>query len=861
MNAPVDVSFFARAAKPITSYRKYWAQRFGTAKFLPTSREEMAALGWDSCDIIVVTGDAYVDHPSFGMSVIGRVLEAQGFRVGIIAQPDWQSAEPFRALGKPNLFWGVTSGNMDSMINRYTADRKIRSDDAYTPGDVGGKRPDRAAIVYSQRCREAFPDVPIVLGGIEGSLRRIAHYDYWSDKVRRSIVMDSKCDLLLYGNAERAIVEVAHRLAAREPVQQITDVRGTAFVRRETPEGWFELDSTEVDQPGRVDAHLNPYLMVSEQAKAQGQTCAREDEANAVAADANARAGQGAAQAGSTERFDAAQSVQAEPVEARAGASTCSARTVVGAPTGDAAPATSAAQATHAVAQPIHFIVNPAVRLKAPAREKTVIRLPSYEQVKADPILYAHANRVLHLETNPGNARALVQAHGEGTTARDVWINPPPIPLTTAEMDYVFDLPYARSPHPRYADEQGRHDGATKIPAWEMIRFSVNIMRGCFGGCTFCSITEHEGRIIQSRSEDSIIREVEDIRDKVEGFTGVISDLGGPTANMYRLGCRSPEIEAACRKPSCVYPGICPNLTTDHGPLIQIYRRARALRGIKKILIGSGLRYDLAVKSPEYVKELVQHHVGGYLKIAPEHTEEGPLSKMMKPGIGSYDRFKSMFEKYSAEAGKKQYLIPYFIAAHPGTRDEDMMNLALWLKKNGFRADQVQTFYPSPMATATAMYHSGRNTLTKVRRTMRDEGEESVDIVRGEKRRRLHKAFLRYHDPNNWPLLREALKAMGRADLIGNGKHHLIPTFQPATDGGYQSARRKNSTPAPSASVPSSARRVGAAPRPGTVLTQHTGLPPRETGNRPMAGKGAGKPGAPRSPAGALGGRAARRPR
>ncbi|WP_295522328.1 YgiQ family radical SAM protein, partial [uncultured Pseudacidovorax sp.] len=532
-------------------------------------------------------------------------------------------------------------------------------------------------------------------------------------------------------------------------------------------------------------------------------------------------------------------------------------------------------------AKPLVFVPNPALaakaagphpnpppagegaKAKAPPREKTVIRLPSYEQVKSDPILYAHANRVLHLETNPGNARALVQAHGEGTTARDVWINPPPIPLTTAEMDYVFDLPYARSPHPRYADEQGRHDGATKIPAWEMIRFSVNIMRGCFGGCTFCSITEHEGRIIQSRSEDSIIREVEDIRDKVEGFTGVISDLGGPTANMYRLGCRSPEIEAACRKPSCVYPGICPNLTTDHGPLIQIYRRARALRGIKKILIGSGLRYDLAVKSPEYVKELVQHHVGGYLKIAPEHTEEGPLSKMMKPGIGSYDRFKSMFEKYSAEAGKKQYLIPYFIAAHPGTRDEDMMNLALWLKKNGFRADQVQTFYPSPMATATAMYHSGRNTLTKVRRTMRDEAEESVDIVRGEKRRRLHKAFLRYHDPNNWPLLREALKAMGRADLIGNGKHHLIPTFQPATDGGYQSARRKNSTPAPSsAATPSSARRVGAAPRPGTVLTQHTGLPPRETGNRPMAGKGGGKPGASRSSAAAAPGpRSARRPR
>lgn len=782
MNAPIDVSFFHRPAKPLTSYRPYWARRFGTAPFLPMSRAEMEALGWDSCDVILVTGDAYVDHPSFGMSVIGRVLEAQGFRVGIIAQPDWTSAEAFKALGKPNLFWGVTAGNMDSMINRYTADRKIRSDDAYTPGDVGGKRPDRAAIVYSQRCREAFKDVPLILGGIEGSLRRIAHYDYWSDKVRRSIVVDSKCDLLLYGNAERALVEIAHRLAAREPVEQITDVRGTAFVRRPgdpSAADWVEIDSTEVDQPGPVDAHLNPYLTTSEQAQAQGQSCSKDEPATA--------------------------------------------------PQGRAI-------------QPLNFVPNPALQGKGkrPPRERTVIRLPSYEQVKSDAVLYAHANRVLHVEANPGNARALVQAHGEGATARDVWINPPPIPLTTAEMDWVFDLPYARSPHPAYADEHGRHDGATKIPAWEMIRFSVNIMRGCFGGCTFCSITEHEGRIIQSRSEDSIVREVEDMRDKVEGFTGVVSDLGGPTANMYRLGCRTPEIEAACRKPSCVYPGICQNLTTDHGPLIKIYRRVRALKGIKKVLIGSGLRYDLAIKSPEYVKELVQHHVGGYLKIAPEHTENGPLSKMMKPGIGSYDRFKQLFEKYSEEAGKKQYLIPYFIAAHPGTSDEDMMNLALWLKRNGFRADQVQTFYPSPMATATAMYHTNLNPLKGIHR---DERAERVDIVRGEKRRRLHKAFLRYHDPNNWPVLREALKAMGRADLIGNGKQHLIPTFQPLTDGGYQSARRKNSTPAAPAGDArkgtGASSRAGAVPPKGRLLTQHTGLPPRA---------GTGAPGVPRRP-------------
>jgi uncharacterized radical SAM protein YgiQ len=751
--------------RALTAWRPYWAKRFGPAPFLPMSRAEMDRLGWDSCDVIVVTGDAYVDHPSFGMAVIGRVLEAQGFRVGIIAQPDWQSADAFKALGKPNLFFGVAAGNMDSMINRYTADRKIRSDDAYTPGGEGGSRPDRATLVYTQRCQEAFNDVPIVIGGIEASLRRIAHYDYWQDKVRRSVLVDSKADLLVYGNAERAIVEIAHRLAAREPIRQLTDIRGTAFIRRHddpAASGWIAIDSTEVDRPGRIDAHINPYLTLEEQADAQGESCTRAEDAAAPAA---------------------------------------------GVP------------AVATVAMPVSRKASGAVAM--PPRERTVIRLPSYEQVKSDPVLYAHANRVLHLETNPGNARALVQRHGTGHTAREVWINPPPIPLTTAEMDHVFDLPYARSPHPAYADEQGGHDGSTKIPAWEMIRFSVNIMRGCFGGCTFCSITEHEGRIIQSRSEDSVIREIEEIRDKVKGYTGIISDLGGPTANMYRIGCKSPEIEAACRKPSCVYPGICPNLNTDHGPLIKMYRRARALRGVKKILIGSGLRYDLAVQSPEYVKELVTHHVGGYLKIAPEHTEGGPLSKMMKPGIGSYERFRQMFEKYSAEAGKKQYLIPYFIAAHPGTSDEDMMNLALWLKKNGFKADQVQTFYPSPMATATAMYHSNLNPLKGISRD--PNRAERVDIVRGEKRRRLHKAFLRWHDPNNWPLLREALKAMGRADLIGNGKHHLIPNFQPAVDGSYTSARRKNST---ARAAPAAA----ATPRPGRLLTQHTGLPPRETG-------------------------------
>jgi len=661
-----------QGAREIYKYRKYWAERFGTAPMLPMSRAEMDQLGWDSCDVILVTGDAYVDHPSFGMAVIGRTLEAQGFRVGIIAQPDWTSTEAFTALGRPNLYFGVTAGNMDSLVNNYTADKRIRTDDSYTPHGAAGKRPDRAVLVYTQRCREAFPDVPIVIGGIEASLRRIAHYDHWSDKVRRSILIDSKADLLLYGNAERAVIEVTHRIARGDDPRTLFDIRGLALVRTDAAPACREVDMSSIDEaPERA---------------------ARDD-------------------------------------------------------------------------------------------DDQVIRLPSYETVRDDREVYAQASRILHLESNPGNARPLVQRHGD----RDVWVTPPPIPLTTKEMDWVFDQPYARAPHPSYGD--------ARIPAWEMIRFSVNIMRGCFGGCTFCSITEHEGRIIQSRSQDSILREIEDMRDKVPGFTGQVSDLGGPTANMYRMACKDPEIEKSCRRLSCVYPTICKNLNTSHKPLIDLYRAARDVDGVKKISISSGLRYDLAVESPEYVEELVTHHVGGYLKIAPEHTEEGPLSRMMKPGIGSYDKFKEMFDAAAAKAGKKYYLIPYFIAAHPGCTDEDMMNLALWLKRNGYRADQVQTFTPTPMAMATAMYYSGRNPLRPVRRS----GAERVETAKGLRERRLHKAFLRYHDAENWPLLREALKRMGREDLIGNGKQHLVPRWQPAGTGkaGGEGSRRKSGAAAP----------------------------------------------------------------
>ncbi|GMR08650.1 MAG: YgiQ family radical SAM protein [Gammaproteobacteria bacterium] len=689
-------------ARDIFSYPPYWASRFGSSPVLPMSRNEMEDLGWDSCDIIIVSGDAYVDHPSFGMALIGRLLERQGFRVGIIAQPDWTSVDDFMALGKPNLFFGVTAGNMDSMVNRYTADRKVRSNDAYTPDGHGGKRPDRSVLVYSQRCREAYTDSTVVIGGIEASLRRIAHYDYWSDKVRRSILPDSKADILVYGNGERQIVEIAHRLAGSEAASDMLDIRGTAVMRHSLPDGWQVINSTLVDTPGQ---EVKPH---------QQQAPERNS---------------------STVRF-LSQITKTDPAH-------------------------------------------------------TAVRLPAFEQLKADPVLYAHASRVLHLETNPGNARALIQRHGK----RDVWLNPPPIPLTSKEFDAVFELPYTRQPHPAYTN--------MNIPAYEMIRFSVNIMRGCFGGCTFCSITEHEGRIIQNRSEDSVIREIENIRDNTPGFTGIISDVGGPTANMYRLSCKSAEIESSCRRLSCVYPRICKNLNTDHNPLIKLYRRVRELPGIKKVLVASGLRYDLAVESPEYIRELATHHVGGYLKIAPEHTEPGPLAKMMKPGMDSYYRFKKLFDRYSKEAGKKQYLIPYFIAAHPGTTDKDMLNLALWLKTNGFRADQVQTFLPSPMASASTMYHTGKNPLHRVR-----YDSEEVIIPKGLKIRRLHKAFLRYHDANNWPLLRDALKRMGREDLIGNGKKHLVPIWQPEGTG----QRKKKTT-----------KKRGARGKP--FLTQHTGLP------------------------------------
>ena len=674
------------------------------------SREEMDQLGWDSCDIIIVTGDAYVDHPSFGMAVIGRLLEAQGFRVGIISQPAWDSTDPFKILGKPNLFFGVTAGNMDSLINRYTADLRMRSDDAYTPNGDAGRRPDRSIIVYSQRCREAYYDTPIVIGGIEASLRRIAQYDYWSDSVRRSVLIDSNANILLYGNAERALVEVAHQLAAGRTTDEMEYLRGTARIKAEAPQGWTEIDSTRIDWPSKIDDIPNPYDFHDKKT---------DSKPNAESLD--------------------------------------------GANGGD-----------ETGKQAIRIIPLPLQRKEEFDSQTSYIRLPSFSKVTNDPALYAHASRVLHQEANPYNAKPLIQKHG----TQEVWVNTPPIPLETDEMDWIFDLPYQRRPHPSYGD--------ARIPAYDMIKTSVNIMRGCFGGCTFCSITEHEGRIIQSRSEDSILREIEKIRDQVPGFTGTISDLGGPTANMYKLNCKSPKIQKTCKRLSCVYPNICKHLNTDHSPTTQLYRKARAIPGVKRVAIASGLRYDLALKDPEYVEELVTHHVGGYLKIAPEHSEDKTLSKMMKPGISAYDEFKILFDKFSKKAGKEQYLIPYFIAAHPGSDAEDMLNLSMWLKERNFKPDQVQTFYPSPMALATAMYYSERNPLEKVRYK-----SEKLSICKDIDQRRLQKAFLRYHDEKNWPMLREALHEMGRADLIGDGDKFLIPKAKPSNKRQRQQPRRR----------------------------------------------------------------------
>ncbi len=619
----------------VTLRKSKHASPRNTKRFLPTTRGEMEARGWDALDVLIVNGDAYVDHPAFGGALIGRFLEARGFRVGMIAQPDYRSPDDLLRMGVPRLFVGITAGNLDSMLNKLTAQKKMRATDQYSPGGKTGLRPNRATIVYSNLCRQAFPGVPIVIGGIEASLRRIAHYDYWSDQVRRSILLDSKADILIFGMGERPVWEVAKRLRAGEKVRAIRDVRGTAIALRKGE--WEEIEPSAYVTDG-----------------------------------------------------------------------------------------------------------------------KTLI-LPSYESVVADKAAFAEMSRLFQYETNPGNARPMLQAHGQEA----VYYNAPAYPLETKDMDELYDLPFARAPHDSYSEP---------VPAFETVKHSVVTMRGCFGGCTFCSITEHEGRVIQSRSAENILKEVRALR-RMDDFRGTISDLGGPTANMYQMKCKSEEIEHACRRLSCVYPEVCENLNTDHGPLISLMKSVREEEGIKKVYIASGVRYDLAELSPEYIKDLAAHHTGGQLSVAPEHNKKEVLDQMKKPGIESYERFAEQFLCASEAAGKDQYLVPYFISGHPGSTLKDMVELALYLKKNKMRPRQVQDFIPTPMSMAACMYYTGIDPFTK----------KPVYTAKDLKEKKLQKALLLYWDPAHHDEVREALLKAGRGDLIGNKPHCLVP---PATGKG-----------------------------------------------------------------------------
>jgi uncharacterized radical SAM protein YgiQ len=603
------------------------------AAFLPTTREEMKARGWDRLDVLIVTGDAYVDHPAFGPILVARFLEGRGFRVGVVAQPRWETVDDVARMGAPRLFVGVAAGNLDSMLNKLTAQKKVRSEDPYSPDGRPGARPNRATIVYSNLCRRAFPGTPIVLGGIEASLRRIAHYDYWSDSVRRSILLDAKADLLVFGMGEHAAWEIARRLAAGEPAAALRDVRGTAHVLN-SPAEW---------EP--------------------------------IAADPSRYVGDG----------------------------------------------------------------------------KPVV-LPSYEEVCASKESFARMSRAFQYETNAHNGRPLLQVHGK----QAVYFNPPALPLSEAEMDGLYDLPFQRRPHPSY--------GQARIPAWDTVKHSIVTMRGCFGGCTFCSITEHEGRIIQSRSQESVLREVRQL-SRMEGFKGTITDVGGPTANMYKMHCKDERTESACRRLSCVHPGICENLVTDHAPLVDLLRAVRKEEGVKRVYVASGIRYDLAARSPTFVKELARHHTGGQLSVAPEHTSPEVLEKMKKPPILHYERFVQEFCRASEEAGKEQYLVPYFIVGHPGSTMQDTVELALWLKAQNLRPRQVQEFIPTPMSMATCMYYTGIDPLTMT----------PVEVTRDLREKRQMKALLFWWDAEHWPLVREALRALGRHDLIGHGPRCLVP--------------------------------------------------------------------------------------
>ncbi len=627
-----------------------------SSTFVPVSPVECVARGWlprdgdvfdarrHGVDFVFVSGDAYVDHPSFANAVIPRLLESRGYRVAILAQPPWRDASAFRAFGRPRVAWLVSAGNLDSMLDNYTAAKRRRSDDTYAPGGQGGLRPDYATVVYAQRCREAHKDVPLLIGGVEASMRRLAHYDYWSDKVRRSIVLDARADLLVYGMGERPLLAVVERLQRGERVAEIRDVPGTAYA---------------------VGKKTLPHVVPPD---------AHSDEA----------------------------------------------------PWWTRPPPPGA------------------------------VLLPSFDEIQGSDAVskraFAVAQGIFHREQNPDASPVLMQRHGDWT----VVVNPPQQPLSTAELDAVFELPFLKAPHPSY--------GGRAIPAFEMVKASITIMRGCFGGCTFCAITEHQGKRVQSRSEASVLREVAELA-RVPGYTGVLSDLGGPTANMYRMRCTSPAAERVCRRPSCVQPGICAHLATDQAPLTQLMRKARAVPGVKKVLIASGVRMDLAVLDQRYIDELAAHHVGGHLKVAPEHVDAATLALMKKPKAEVFFDFAERFARASSAAGKEQYLVPYFVSSHPGCDVDAAVALAEALKAHHLRPQQVQDFIPTPGTPATCMWWSGFDPATM----------RAVFVEKSGRGKRKQRALLQYWLPDNAPLVREALREAGRADLIGHGSHALVP--------------------------------------------------------------------------------------
>lgn len=630
------------------------SSRIPASKFLPMSPEEVKARGWQELDIILVSGDAYVDHSSFGTAIIGRVLEDAGFRVGIITQPRWDSPEDFKRLGKPRLFFSVSAGNTDSMVSNLTPGLKPRNKDAYSPGGKTGLRPNRAVIIYSNRIKEAFPEVPIVLGGIEASLRRFAHYDYLSDKVRQSILADAPADLIVYGMGELQIVEIAKRLQAWEDIRNIRDIPGTVW--KMEVKAWKELKEG-AEKPDR--------------------------------------------------RLDKQEHDKSEQKEGKISE--------------DAA----------------EFL-------------KENIEIPSFSEVSQDKTAFAKAFRIYFAEQNPITGKGVIQPHPKTVIVQ----NRPMRLLTEAEMDHVYELPFTGEAHPSYSEP---------IPALEMVKFSLTTHRGCFGGCAFCAITEHQGRMIASRSIESVLREAKKLTEKPD-FKGIINGVGGPSANMYGMECKTWEKKGACLDKSCLYPRTCPALDTSHKKLLELLRRLRELPGVKQVFTGYGVRYDLALKDEEYLEELCAYHISGQLRIAPEHFSRQVTNAMCKPGREVYEKFAQKFTALNRKCGKEQYIVNYLMSGHPGCTLEDMIDMAEYVREHGGYTEQVQDFTPTPMTVSTCMYYTGLDPFSG----------KKVYVARGKKEKAMQRALMHYRNPANYELVYEALEKAGRLDLVGNAHKCLI---------------------------------------------------------------------------------------